>query len=127
MTPIGACPACGNVGITAERGGHLELLRCSACGWEIRSRVFPGEEVPLMGRLEKIRVRLRWPEGRATASAIVAARKLIPALADVPLSRLLEAAQGSAEYDLGEYAESTAIELQERAKQHGLVVLLEAG
>lgn len=126
MAPIGTCPACGSGGITAERSGHLELLRCSHCGWEARSTVFPGEEVPAIGRFEPVRVRLRWHEGRATSSEIVAARKVIPALADEPLSRLLDGAKGSAEYDLGVYPKSTAIELQERAKQYGLVVLLGA-
>jgi hypothetical protein len=126
MAPIGDCPACGSGGVTSERSGHLELLRCSHCGWEVRSTVFPGEEVPAIGQPGSVRARIHWHGGRATSSEIVAARKAIPALASEPLSRLLDGARDSAEYDLGEYSKSAAIELQERAKRYGLVVLLGA-
>jgi hypothetical protein len=126
MTPIGDCPACGSDGVTSERSGHLELLKCRHCGWELCSTVFPNEEIPAIGQSELVRARIRWHGGRATSSEIVAARKVIPALASAPLSRLLEGTRGSAEYDLGVYSRSTAIELQERAKQYGLVVLLGA-
>lgn len=126
MDSKGECPACGSGGVTSESSGHLELLRCSHCGWEVRSTVFPGEEVAAIGRSELVRARIRWHGGRATAGEMAAARKAIPALASAPLSRLPERSRDSAEYDLGVYPKSTAIELQERAKLYGLVVLLGA-
>lgn len=119
MAMTGDCPACGSGGITSERSGHLELLRCYHCGWEVRSTVFPGEDVPTIGQVEIVRARIVWHGGRATSGEIVAARKAIPALASEPLSRMLDRARNSAEYNLGEYSKSAAIELQERAKQYG--------
>jgi hypothetical protein len=126
MAPKGDCRACGSSGVTTERWGHLELRRCSDCGWEMGATVFPGEELANIGRAEFIRARILWHGWRATSSEIVGARKAIPALAIEPLSRVLEQSRGLAEYDLGEYLESMAIELQERAKRYGLVVVLGA-
>jgi hypothetical protein len=126
MDPEGKCPACGRSGVACERSGHLELLTCARCGWEMSSRVFPGEEVANIGRAEFVRVWLHWRGGRATLSEIAVARKVIPALAREPLSRLLEEARDSPDFDLGEYSKATAVELRERAKPYGLVVVLGA-
>jgi hypothetical protein len=92
----------------------------------MRATVFPGEELANIGRAQFIRARILGHGGRATSSEIVGARKAIPGLASEPLSRVLEKSRDSAEYDLGEYLESTAIELQGRAKRYGLVVVLGA-
>ena len=124
MNPQQSCPNCG-APIEVERKGHIEVIRCSTCPWEIMGTVFPAEEVASLAAPEVVRVRLAWHEGRVTAKQVLAAKKIAPGLKDKPIGAILQECADSTTYDIGSYPEPVANRLQEKAEQLGLKLIIE--
>lgn len=114
------CPACGS-SIVVKMIGDFEILQCEHCSWKLESTV---SHVPLVTGPEVLSAKLRWKDGRVSTKEAIAAKKHVPAFADIGISALLQQFGDSTEYDLGELYRPTALQLKEAAEKDGLVVVL---
>jgi hypothetical protein len=115
------CPKCG-CRIAVENTGDLEHLRCTNCSWELVSTIYRNVDVAVP---ELFRATLRWNDGRVSVREAMAAKQLIPELNDISIAWLLQRFRESATADLGIMRRPAALELQMKAKQQGLSVILE--
>jgi len=114
------CPHCGGIA-SVETRGDLETITCRDCDWSQQSTVYPQEAV---GVIEvppsNVTVRIDWAPDISLRDQVAAARQTFGELADRPTSELLGQARSAESLEIGTFAMSLAIELQERGKANGL-------
>ena len=114
------CPTCGHK-VQRTVQGHAEHLKCDSCGWSQDALIIPGDEVALIpDHSDRVEVFIEWANGRATPKEVMAARRVIASLSQQKVPEVLEAAQRVTRFSLGLHPLPGAIELQERAKLHGV-------
>jgi hypothetical protein len=116
------CPKCLSIA-QVEQIGHLETLACPTCGFTQSALIVPAEEITLFTESKKVRLVVQWDENKPIADQIAGLRKLLPHLADMPVSDLVQKAKYCEELDIGSYSEIQADELRADAGGYGLTLV----